>query len=159
VFGAAGVVVTDVIEGGPADLADVQVGDVLLGIGDVDVDSAETATQLLNSASVGTPTRLRLHRAGRAREVEVTPALAYEVAALARARASMPGGLEARVVFPPAVLEVSRIPGSTRVLTMNGRAVPSRAQAQRDLRVARTTVPVLLQQGDNRYFVGIEPTR
>jgi hypothetical protein len=96
---------------------------------------------------------------GRVRDVEVIPALAFEIAALARASGDAPSGVEARVVFPAAVLEASVIPPSARVLMMNGRAVTSRAQAQRELRLARAPVPVLLQQGGSRFFVAIEPTR
>lgn len=158
-FGEQGVVITEVLEGGPADLADIQVGDVLLAVGGVEVDSAETATRLLSSAEVGTATRLRLRRTGRIRDVNVTPALAYEVAALARAGADGPSGPEARVLFPAPLLERSAIPPSARVLSMNGRVVNSRAQVQRELRLARNPVPVLLRQGNNRFFVAIEPSR
>jgi serine protease Do len=157
-FGEQGVVVTEVLDGGPADLADIAVGDVLLAVGAAQIDSTESAIRELSSADVGTPTRVRLRRAGRVREVEVMPALAYEIATLARARGA-PSGVEARVVFTRAALDALAIPPSARVLMVNGRAVTSRAQAQRELRLARAPVPVLLQQGDSRFFIIIEPTR
>jgi hypothetical protein len=91
--------------------------------------------------------------------VDVTPALAYEVAALARANAEDPSGPEARVLFPAQVLERAAIPPSARVLSVNGRAITSRAQAQRELTLARNPVPVLLRQGNTRFFVAIEPPR
>jgi S1-C subfamily serine protease len=156
-FGEQGVIITDVIEGGPADLAGVLVGDVLLRVGDLEIDSVETATEALSSNEVGATVSLRTRRAGRLREVDVTPALAYEVAALATASGAGSSGPEARVLFPASVLEQSGIPPTARVLTMNGRAVTSRAQAQRELRVARASVPVLLRQGDTRFFMAIEP--
>ena len=158
-FGEAGVVVTDVIDGGPADLAEIQAGDVLLRVGDVDIDSVDAATQALGSHEVGAPVSLRVRRANRVRSVEVTPALAYAVAALARARGPGSTGPEARVLFPTSVLEQSAIPPTARVLTVNGRAPTSRAQVQREIRAARTPVPVLLRQGSNRFFVAIEPAR
>jgi len=48
---------------------------VILSVGDVAIDSADTATRALISAEVGTPVLLRARRAGRVREVEVMPAL------------------------------------------------------------------------------------
>lgn len=158
VFGEQGVVVTDVLEGGPADLAGAEVGDVLLAVGDVEVDAAATAGRLLSTAIVGTPTTLRLRRAGRVREVEATPALAYEVAGLARSRREGPAGPDARVVLAAPLRERAAIPPSAQVLSINGRPVTSRAQAQRDMRPGRTPVPVLLRLGEHRFFVAVEPT-
>jgi S1-C subfamily serine protease len=157
-FGENGVVVTDLVEGGPADLADLLVGDVLLAVGGVDVGSPEEAMRLLGSAPVDEPARLRIRRAGRVRDIEVTPAPAYAVAALARARppATTP---DARSVLPADVLQMYAIAPSARVLSVSGRAVSSRAQLQRELRAARATVPVLLEQGRSRFFVGVEPVR
>jgi S1-C subfamily serine protease len=158
-FGEQGVVITAVVEGGPADLAGLQAGDVLLRVGEVVIDSVDTATQALRSSEVGAPVSVRIRRANRVREVEATPALAYAVAALAAGSTDGATGPEARVLFPAAVLQQSVIPPTARVLAVNGRPLTSRAQAQRALRTARTPVPVLLRQGNNRFFVAIEPTR
>jgi S1-C subfamily serine protease len=158
-FGERGLIITEVVPGGPADGAGVEVGDVLLAMGVVALDSVETATRALSSAPIGTATPLQVRRAGRVRTVDVTPALAYEVAALARANLEDSSGPEARVLFPAQVLERAAIPPSARVLSVNGRAVTSRAQAQRELNLARNTVPVLLRQGNTRFFVALEPTR
>jgi S1-C subfamily serine protease len=158
-FGEEGVIVTEVLEGGPADLGGIQVGDVILRIGDVPIDSNDTATRQLSSATIDTPTRFEVRRSGRIREVEVTPALAYEVASLARTRAETPVGPEARVVFSADLLEAYAIPRSARVLSVNGRALSSRAQVQRELRLARGPVPVLVADGDHRFFAAIEPSR
>ena len=158
-FGDGGVVLTEIIEGGPADLAELRVGDVLVAVGDEKVDSAESAASVLNRAAVGAPVRLQLRRAGRLREVEVPPALAFEVAALARARPDVPSGPEARAILPAAVLAAGAIPPTARVLSLNGRAVTSRAQVQRELRAARAAVPVLIRQGGGPYFVAVEAAR
>jgi S1-C subfamily serine protease len=152
-------IVTEVVPGGPADLAGVEVGDVLLAVGEVALDSVETATRALSSAPIGTAMPLQVRRAGRVRTVDVTPALAYAVAALARASAGDPSGPEARALFPAQVLERAAIPPSARVLSVNGRALTTRAQAQRELTLARNPVPVLLRQGNTRFFVAVEPTR
>ena len=158
-FGKQGVVVTEVVAGGPADSADIRVGDVLLAVGDVKIDSAETATRTLSTANIGTPAMLRVRRAARTIDVEVTPAFAYAIAVLARASAGTPYGPEARLLFPAEVLESSRIPPSARVLAVNGRPVATRGQVQRELRRARNAVPVLLRQGNHQFFVAVEASR
>jgi S1-C subfamily serine protease len=155
-FGQTGVVITDVLGGGPADLAGLQVGDVIQAIGEATVDSPDVAARLLSSAMVGTPVRLQVRRAGRARTVEVVPALAYEIAALARTSSEGPRGPEARLVFPPSVLAANAISPSALVLSVNGRAVASRAQAQRELGRARAPAAVLLRQGNDQFFVAME---
>jgi S1-C subfamily serine protease len=158
-FGSGGVVLTEVIEGGPADLADLQVGDVLIGVGDEQIQSAESAASVLNRAAIGAPIRLQTRRGGRIREAEIAPVLAFEIAALARARPDVQPGLEARAILPASVLAASAIPPTARVLSVNGRGVTSRAQVQRELRAARTAVPVLIRQGGNPYFVALETAR
>ena len=80
---AQGVVITDVVAGGPADAAGIEPGDILLSIGDQAIDSLETARQLLTAAPAGQPTRLEFLRNRRRRVLEATPASAFEVAALA----------------------------------------------------------------------------
>jgi S1-C subfamily serine protease len=158
-FGERGVVVTEVIPGGPADLADIQPGDVLLTVGDVEIDSVDTAARALGVTTVGTPTPVQVMTGRRVRDIEVTPALAYEVAALARTSTVSESGLEARVVIPVPLLEAAAIPPAARLLTVNGRAVISRAQVRRDLRLARNPVPVLLRYDDEQFFAVIEPIR
>jgi S1-C subfamily serine protease len=158
-FGNEGVLVSEVLPGGPGDAADLRVGDVLLAIGDTQIDSAETAVRALSTAVIGTPTTLRVRRGARMSDIEATPAFAYAVAALARSSADGPQGVEARVLLPPAVLEASGIPPSARVVSVNGRASTTRSQVQRELRVARRPIPVLLRHGNSQFFVAVEATR
>lgn len=157
-FGTEGVVVTEVIPGGPADAADIRVGDVLLAVGDVPIDSGEAATRAFSEASVGTATTVRVRRNNRVSDIQVTPALAFEIAALARTRDGVPGP-EARALFSSAVLDASAIPPLARVVSVNGRTVTSRAQIQRDFRGSRGPVPVLLREGGSQFFVAVEPAR
>jgi len=158
-FGDTGVVVTDVVTGGPADQAGLQAGDVLLAIGDIDVDSVDTARRALSSREIGIPTTLRIVRGGRGRTIEVTPALAYEVAALARARAQdATPGLEVGILFPAPVLDREGVPPAARVISINGRPISSLAQARRELRPGRSPALMLLRQGDDRFFAAIDPT-
>jgi S1-C subfamily serine protease len=159
VFGTEGVIITAVLAGGPADAADIRVGDVLLTVGDEQIDSVETATHALSTATIGTPAVLRVRRTTREHDMAVTPALAYEIAALARGSADGVTGPEARAVFPAARLTASDIPPSARVLSVNGRTLTTRAQVQRELRLARQAVPVLLRQDSIQFFVAVAPSR
>jgi S1-C subfamily serine protease len=158
-FGDDGVIISAVLPGGPADAADIRVGDVLLTVGDVQIDSADAAARALSTAGVGTPITLRVRRGARVSDIQATPAVAYEIAALARSAVDVPPGPEARVLFPAPVLEASAIAPSTRVVSVNGRALTTRAQVQRELRLARRPIPVLLREGDDQFFAAVEPTR
>lgn len=160
IFGDAGAVITDIVEGGPADQAGLQAGDVLLAVGDVEVDSVDTARRALSAREIDTSVTLRIARDRRARAVEVVPALAYEVAALADARPDdATRGLEAGVLLPAAVLEAEGIPGSARVISINGRPVSSLAQARRDLRPGPNPALLLLRDGNNQFFAAVGPTQ
>jgi S1-C subfamily serine protease len=159
-FGEEGVIITDVVEGGPADLAGLQRGDVLLAVGEADIGSAETATRALSSMPAATATPLRVSRNGRVRNVVVMPALAYEVAARARARADDgPPGIEARALFPAAAFDRAGIPATARVLSINGVAVSSIPQARRVVRAGRNPMAILLRDGDHLFFAALDPDR
>lgn len=158
-FGNEGVIISEVLPGGPGDAADIQVGDVLLAVGEVLVDSADTAARALSTAAIGTPIKLRVRRGARVSDIQAAPAFAYEIAALARSTVDIPAGPEARVLFPAAVLEASSISPSARVVSVNGRALTTRAQVQRELRQARRPIPLLLRDGDNQFFAAVEPMR
>jgi membrane-associated protease RseP (regulator of RpoE activity) len=158
-FGDEGVLISEVLPGGPGDAAGIQVGDVLLAVGDVHIDSPDTAARALGTAAIGTATKLRIRRRARAIEIDATPAGAYEIAALARSTVDVPQGVEARVLFPIGILEASAIPPSARVVSINGRTLTTRAEVQRELRLARRPVPVLVRQGNVQFFAAVEPTR
>jgi S1-C subfamily serine protease len=159
IFGREGALVTAVLAGGPGDAAAIRVGDVLLAVGGVTIDSVETAARLLSTAAIGTPTVLRVRRGARVSEIEATPSPAYEVAALAHSSADVAPAPEARALFPAAVLEASAIPATARVISVNGRPVTARAQVQRELRLARQPIPVLLRAGGNQFFASVAPSR
>ena len=159
VLGEKGVLISDVIEGGPASEAGTSPGDVLLAVGDAAADSIDAAAMVLRAAPPGTPIRLRVVRAGRVRTIDVTPVTAYEVAALARGRVTVPTFPEARVLFSVSQLQSSGIPAAARVVTLNGRAVTSRAHAERLLRAANQPVLILLRLDGTQFFAAIEPSR
>jgi serine protease Do len=159
VFGESGVVITNVVPGGPAELAGVQAADVLLTVGGVEVNTPDAAMDALSATGVGTATRLGLRRERRLLEVEAAPAAAYEVAALARAIERGAPALEARAALTPTQLEAGGVPPTARVVAVDGEAVTSRAQLQRVLLAARAPVPVLLRHEGRQFFAAIEPAR
>jgi membrane-associated protease RseP (regulator of RpoE activity) len=67
-----GLVVTSVAEGGPAARAGIQVNDVLIAVGDEEIDGGEKLRQLLE-ASQEKPVSVAFVRGGRRQTVELTP--------------------------------------------------------------------------------------
>lgn len=158
-FGEQGVLISDVVEGGPAAAAGLAAGDVLLAVGDVPVGSVDAAARALSAIEAGTTTALRTMRGGRSRFANLTPSPAYDVAALARAAARPAAGLEARLALSAATLAAAEIPPSARVLTVAGRPATSRAQVQAELRRVPAPVPVLVRHDGRQYFVPVTPAR
>lgn len=158
-FGEGGALISDVVEGGPADLAGVQPGDVLVRIGEVDVASVDAAVTTINTVAVGTVTTLDVRRAGRRRSAQVTPSVAHRVAWLAGAERSGSVAPEAGTLFPRTVLEASHVPGDARVLSVNGRVVSNRAEIDRELRRGGLPLRVLLDDGEKQFFVAVAPGR
>ncbi len=68
----AGVLVSDVVAGGPAEKAGVQVGDVLVAVGDARVDSSLDVRRLASQAKEGAEVKLALVRAGKQLTVTAT---------------------------------------------------------------------------------------
>jgi S1-C subfamily serine protease len=156
IVGDQGVIISQVIPQGPADAADLRVGDVLLAVGDVELDSTETALRALQTADVDSPTSLRIRRGSRVRDVSAVATPAYDMAVLARAMAE-PSAPEARQLFPESVLAASGIAAAAQVISVNGHALTSRVQVQRALRAARRPIPALVRQDRSQFFVALEP--
>jgi S1-C subfamily serine protease len=160
VYGERGVLINHVVDDGPADRAGVRVADVLLAVGDIEIDSTATASRTLADRVPDTPVPLRVRRVSRERVIEVTPAASYEVAARARSTSDgLASGIRAGMLWPRSVLDETAIPAEALVLAINGQPAISRAQVARDLRRARGPVSVWLRHGDSRFLVAIEPTR
>jgi len=68
----AGVIVVDVASDGPAEHAQLTIGDVLLRIGDYEVGDSEDVQRALGPASVGRRVMVRFVRGGEVREADVT---------------------------------------------------------------------------------------
>jgi C-terminal processing protease CtpA/Prc len=67
-----GLVVTSVADGGPAAQGGIQINDVLIAVGDEEIDGADRLRQLLE-ASKDKPVSIALIRAGQRQKVELTP--------------------------------------------------------------------------------------
>jgi serine protease Do len=66
-----GALVSDVVSGGPAESAGLQVGDVITRFDGQDVDSARTLSRLVASASPSESTKVTVWRDGRSRDITV----------------------------------------------------------------------------------------
>jgi serine protease Do len=79
-----GLIVTSVVPRGPADVALLVAGDVVLALGDVELASGDDLRRALQTVGVGGEATVRVWRRGRSRDIRVTPQPALEVALLAR---------------------------------------------------------------------------
>lgn len=155
-----GVLINEVLPGGPADTAGVKPGDVLLAIDDTDASSLDAAARALGSRRPGSPAALRLQRGARTVTVTATAASSYELAALSRARRREPvNAPRAGDLFSAEVLELAAVPPEARVLSVNGHTVASRADVERETRRARAPVPVLVRAGGRQFFATIQALR
>ena len=68
----AGAIVMDVAEGGPAEDAGVQIGDVILALGERTIEDSGDVQRALGATPPGTASRLRIVRGGTSHELEVT---------------------------------------------------------------------------------------
>ena len=155
VVGPRGILVTDVVGGGPADVAGVEPGDLLLAVGNATVDTIETATRVVRELPASTAATLRVRRGREELSVAVTPLPAYEIAALARVHADDATGPEARALFSDAQLEQGGLAPNARILSVNGRALTSRRDVERELTRTRTPLVVLVRQGEHQFFAVI----
>ncbi|MBV8401946.1 MAG: trypsin-like peptidase domain-containing protein [Acetobacteraceae bacterium] len=63
----------EILTGGPAELAGLQAGEIILSLHSVRVAGTDDLIRLLNAERIGQPTELRVLRAGRIEQVIVTP--------------------------------------------------------------------------------------
>lgn len=156
-FGQPGALVSEVIEGGPADAAGLIPGDLLVGINDGPIDSSDAALRTLAALASDSETVLRVVRDGRSRTLTVTVGSALAMVALARsAELEEAGPLpEARTLWTAEQLRSAGIPAAARVLRIEGRAVTSRSQALRELRRTRPSSLVYLLHERRRFFASI----
>jgi S1-C subfamily serine protease len=71
VKGKTGVMVVKVERGGPADKAGIFLGDILLAIGETELQQIEELQSFSDSGVIGKPVKAKIIRAGEQREVEI----------------------------------------------------------------------------------------
>jgi serine protease Do len=70
----SGVVLIQVVSGGPADAAGLKVGDVIVNIAGKDVSTVEELTQIIHASEIGKPVDIKYWRGKTQYTVSVTPA-------------------------------------------------------------------------------------
>ena len=156
-LGDRGVLISQVIDGGPASDAGIAPGDVLLSIAGNTVDSPDAAALAVRSSAPGASLLFELASGRRTRRVTVTPVTVYEMAARAAAAAPPADPPEARVVLTAAQIAETGASPTARVIAIDGRQVTTRTQLQRLVRAARRPLLVLLREGDDQFFASLRP--
>ena len=155
-FGASGLAVVDIAAGGPADAAGVEIGDVIVGVGDARGAGSELATALAGRTAA-TPVELSLQRNRKIITVTVTPGFAHEMMTLPRATTAT--GPAARELFERDTLTAAGISGDAVVLRIDGRSAASAAASARRPRPSKGPALVLLDDRGRRFFATMDLAR
>ena len=155
-FDATGLAVVDVAPGGPADAAGVQIGDVIVAIGDVK-EAGGNLVPALTALPAAEAVDLSLRRGRRVVTVTVTPAFAHDVMTLEPAfPAPRPS---ARELFDHDALTAAGIAGDAAVLMIDGRRVDSGASTARLQRTLKRPALLLLEHRGRRFFATVDGGR
>lgn len=157
-FGSGGVVVVAATPGGPADRAGLRAGDVITAVNHQPVTNPSMLAGALAALPSGAAAPLVVRRGSVTTTRPVTPMAVDEVIALAGDRAA-DSAIDAAAVFPAQVLSAARVPSRSTIVTINGRPVASRAQAQREASRRPAGAVVLLEHQGTRFFALLEPAR
>ena len=157
-IGTTGLAIVDVAPGGPADVAGLQIGDVLTRVGSAPTADRGDLTSALAALPAGTPVPLVVRRGLRDITVIATPAFAHDMAALT-SRATTASGPRAGVLFETRALDAASVPVDAVVMRINGRTVTSTPQATRQLRQIKGSALALLEHRGRRFFASIETGR
>ena len=176
---ARGALVASVEQGGPADRAGLQPGDVVLSVDGRDVADSFDLPKVIGNLPPGKAVRLKLWRQGAERELSVTLGEQTDTDAVAQNApgkdGSSPRDRLGLVVRPLTGAESQQLgvnkgvivadvdgpaaqagiePGDV-ILAVNGRAVGSAEDLAKLVEQARGRVALLVQRGDTRLFVPI----
>jgi hypothetical protein len=156
VFDRKGALVSRALAGGPADVAGMAPGDLLVSVATTPVDSPEAAQNAVAALTPGVSTTLGAVRDGRPLTFTVVPGSAFDLAERASEPAARIEGVRAESFLSSQALQSAGIAPAALVLEINGRAVSERTGALRELR--RRPPPVLLyvQHQSERFFAVVE---
>jgi len=146
------------VPSGPAALAGVAAGDVLVGVGDTPVTTIEGARDALAAAAAAPEVVLHLVRRDRKRAVTATPASSFATAHLSRVDPRLDTAVLAAAVLPRALQAAAGLPGRVHLLSVNGVQVATRAQAERALAGRRAANVLHVRDERGAYFVAVETT-
>ena len=158
-FGSRGVLVASVVPDGPAATAGIVSGDVLVGVDGRTITSLEEARDALATAATAPATTLRTVRRGRETAITVSAVSSYTLAHLSRRGDADDTARPAGAVLPASLLSTLNLPADTRVLSINGSAAASRAQAERALALRRPADVLHVRDVRGTYFVAVERAR
>ena len=156
-FGKGGVVVAATVSRGPAALAGIREGDVIVAINDQPISDPATLATTIEGLPVGSPVAILVRRGAVTRTLTVTPQLAREVTALARSEQAP--DVDAASVFEADVLEAARVPANATIISIDGNRITTRAEAVREAARQRAPAPVLLEHGGIRFFAVLGAAR
>lgn len=158
-FPAAGALVSAVVPGGPAAAAGIAPGDVLIRIDEAPVDSPAAAQKAIASMAPGSRHAITVLRDKRTVSLDTTAGSAFELAHRRTPEPPLGTHPPAAAVLAPDVMDASRIPGNALLLELNGRSVPSRDAALRELRRLHGAALVYMQHEGERFFAALEAPR
>ena len=69
----AGILIVQIVPGGPADKAGLRADDVILSVDGKDAPSVDAIHRILDSRSIGRPAQLRVLRGGEVMNARITP--------------------------------------------------------------------------------------
>jgi serine protease Do len=176
---ARGALVASVEQGGPADRAGLQPGDVVLSVDGRDVADSFDLPKVIGNLPPGKAVRLKLWRQGAERELSVTLGEQSDGEAVAQGTPGKDGtssrdrlglvvrpltGAESQQLGVNRGVVVADVDGPAAqagiepgdvILAVNGRAVGSAEELAKLVEQARGRVALLVQRGDTRLFVPI----
>jgi serine protease Do len=159
-FGQTGALVADVVPGGPAAVAGLRPGDLLLAVGADMTQSPEAAHRAIVRLALDQPSTIRVKRGSEMLVVTVTAASAYVVSALASGPIpdDEADSIVAGELFAEPALTAAGIRPDVRVISINGQQVSSLDSARREL--GRNQTRALLHvrnRAGERFFTVVEP--
>jgi hypothetical protein len=157
--GDQGVLVSDLVPGGPAEQAGIEPGDVLLSIGNTPTSTVDDVRLAMAGIPPGADVVIGTRRGGEPRPVALIVSSAFEMAARARSAATpdLSSTPRAGDLFPEAWLDASAVPAEARVLAVNDRPPPAPAQMARELRRAGGPALLYLALDGRRFFAALRP--
>lgn len=148
-WGEGGVVVADIMEGGPAARAGLRAGDSIVRVAGHEVASGEDALARIAALPLGEPATVVVRRNGKERELRVEPlaVFASELSAPPPIPSDAPAVREA---FPAPRLAAAGIAEDAALLSVNGKAV-TRGTFRQALRRTRGPWLIRVQYGGRRF--------